>query len=60
MNIGKVDKNNIHIRLGDTIRTDEAGWIGKVFCIEGDFCVIGRDGFTSAPDWEKCEVIEED
>lgn len=53
--IGKNDKNNNPIFIGDTIKTDEAGWVGKVTVVILD----EFGGFSLEPNWDKCEIVEE-
>lgn len=56
--LGVRDINKKKIFEGDILKTNEAGWIGKVVYGRDTFYLIdNQGGFSSGVEWEKCEVI---
>ena len=56
--ICEYDKKNEMIFEGDIVKTDEAGWAGKVV-FEKDIFYISDDdgGYSYFPNWGKCKII---
>lgn len=56
--IGEKDKNGKEIYSNYILKTNEAGWIGKVVFKNAIFCLEDNlGGFSDYPDWDKCEII---
>ena len=56
--IGYNDKNGHPIKIGNTVRTDEGGWIGIVV---DDVAVVDcYGGFCGDQNWEKFEILSDD
>lgn len=65
------DKNGVEIKLGQRVRTNEAGWIGKVVKFGDVFLpdpLVGSEswvlvdqqgGYSLEPDWAQTEVLDE-
>lgn len=68
------DKYYTPIKVGQKVRTNEAGWYGTVHMYKDTMMYIGwpelakpdqlviiddEGGFSLEPEWDKCEVIEE-
>lgn len=56
--IGVSDKNGKNIFEGDILKTNEAGWIGKVEFKHSAYIITDdKGGYSTYPDFVKCEVI---
>lgn len=56
--IGEYDSKNVEIYEGDILLTDEAGWTGQVVFDRSRFILVDNNaGFSTEPNWHKCEVI---
>ena len=56
--IGLTDKNGTKIFDGDILKTNEAGWVGKVVFQHSAYIISDdKGGYSTYPDFAKCEVI---